>query len=92
MKSYSIYRNIRSSARIFGLSVGSFAIQMTSVIASLLIIIFSFSLLSILLLPAWNMGLYIFLLRSPVFCIPFRSKTLLTLISNKLIGLSKYED
>ena len=77
---------------IFGLSVGSFAIQMTSVIASLLIIIFSFSLVSVLLLPTWNIGLYIFLLRSPVFLIPFRSKSLLTLISNKQIGLSRYED
>ena len=77
---------------IFGLSVGSFAIQMTSVIASLLIIIFSFSLVSVLLLPTWNIGLYIFLLRSPVFRIPFHSKSSLTLISNKQIGLIRYED
>lgn len=92
MKSYSIYRKIRSSAMIFGLSVGSFAIQMTSVIASLLIIIFSFSLVSILLLPAWNIGLYIFLLRSSTSRFSFRSKPSLKLISNKKIGITYYED
>ncbi len=43
MKKYGIYRDIRARALIFGLPVSLFALQMLGVIASLLVIIFSFS-------------------------------------------------
>lgn len=43
MKKFNPYRNIRARALIFGLPVPLFALQMLGVIASLLIIIFSFS-------------------------------------------------
>lgn len=62
MKSYLIYRNIRKEALIFGLPLTAFAIQMTSVIGSLLMIIFSFKVFLIFLILFWNLGLYIVLL------------------------------
>ncbi|WP_127025008.1 hypothetical protein [Flagellimonas beolgyonensis] len=42
MKEYPTYRNIRKRAMIMGLPISLFALQMVSVIGSLLIIIFSF--------------------------------------------------
>ena len=59
MRSYEVYRNIRKGALIWGLPISLFALFMVSVIASLLIIIFSFGLLMILTLFLWNMGLFI---------------------------------
>jgi len=44
MKKYEVYRNIRKRAMIMGLPISLFALMMVSVISSLLIIIFSFSL------------------------------------------------
>ncbi|MBZ9650883.1 hypothetical protein [Psychroflexus montanilacus] len=44
MKKYKVYKNIRKKAVIFGLPLSLFALMMISIIASLLIIIFSFSL------------------------------------------------
>ena len=90
MKSYAVYRNIRRNAVIFGLEVSSFAIQMSSVIASLLLIIFAFRLLLLLALLVWNFGLYITLLRIHTFSITQLSARLPSLISNKQTGLSKY--
>ncbi len=90
MKSYSVYRNIRRNAVIFGLAVSSFAIQMGSVIASLLLIIFAFKLLLLLALVVWNFGLYITLLRINSFAFTQVSSRLPSLISNKQTGLSKY--
>lgn len=44
MKKYEVYRNIRKQAMIMGLPISLFALQMVSVIGSLLVIIFSFHL------------------------------------------------
>lgn len=91
MKRYAIYRSIRGEARIFGLSVSSFAIQMIAVIGGLLLIIFSFSLPLILLILFGNIGLYLFFLRFKGFSNSF-SNGRQKIISNKEIGLSSYED
>ncbi len=61
MKQYSIYRNIRKRALIFGLPLTLFAFQMVSVIGSLMVIIFSFGLGSILGALFWNPMLYMVL-------------------------------
>ena len=75
---------------IFGLVVSSFAVQMGSVIASLLLIIFSFKLVFLLALVVWNLGLYIALLRLRSFDFTQLSSSLPLLISNKKTGLSQY--
>ncbi len=90
MKSYQVYRNIRKNAMIFGLVVSSFAIQAGSVIASLLLIIFSFKLILLLAMVVWNLGLYIALLRIRSFDFAPVSSSLPLLISNKKTGLSQY--
>ena len=61
MKKYEVYRNIRKRALIFGLPLTLFALQMVSVIGSLMIIIFSFGLGSILGALLWNPILYVVL-------------------------------
>lgn len=63
MRTYQIYKNIRKGALIWGLPISLFALLMASVICSLLIIIFSFSLLLIFGLLLWNGGLYLVLAR-----------------------------
>ena len=63
MKSYSIHRDIRRRALIFGLSVPLFAIQMLGVIAPLLVIIFSFSFTLIFGAMLLNGALYVLLLK-----------------------------
>ena len=63
MKQYEIYRNIRKRAVIFGLPISLFALMMISVVASLLVIIFSFSFGIIIGVIVLNMGLYIALIR-----------------------------
>ena len=59
MKKYIPYKNIRKGAVIFGLSLPLFALMMLSVIASLLVIIFSFSLGVIISALLFNAFLYI---------------------------------
>ncbi|SFN37717.1 hypothetical protein [Salegentibacter flavus] len=59
MKKYTPYRNIRKSAIIFRLSLPLFALMMLSIIASLLVIIFSFSLGVIISAMLFNAFLYI---------------------------------
>lgn len=59
MRSYEVYRNIRKGALIWGLPISLFALLMVSVVASLLIIIFSFSLMMVLALFFWNAALSI---------------------------------
>lgn len=54
MRTYKIYKDIRKGARIWGLPISLFALMMLSILGSLLIIIFSFSLLAILLAMLWN--------------------------------------
>lgn len=43
MKRFEVYKNIRKRAVIFGLPISLFALMMISIVASLLVIIFSFS-------------------------------------------------
>mgnify|MGYP003675303642 CR=1 FL=1 len=59
MKKYTPYRNIRKGAIIFGLSLPLFALMLLSIIASLLVIIFSFSLGVIISALLFNVFLYI---------------------------------
>jgi hypothetical protein len=59
MKKYEPYRNIRKGAVIFGLSLPLFALMMLSIIASLLVIIFSFSLGVITSTLLFNAFLYL---------------------------------
>lgn len=91
MKRYTIYRSIREQALIFGLPVSGLAIQMISIIGGLLLIIFSFSLSVILLAVGFNVGLYVFLLRSKEFPRVYSIQRL-TIVSNKQIGISSYEN
>ena len=58
MKRYEVYRNIRKRALIMGLSISMFALMMVSIIGSLLVIIFSFSLGVIVGLLLFNALLY----------------------------------
>ncbi|WP_456867790.1 hypothetical protein [Galbibacter sp. BG1] len=58
MKKFIPYKNIRKQAMILGLPLAQFALQMISVIASLLVIIFSFSLGAIIAVLLWNVVLY----------------------------------
>lgn len=63
MKKYKPYKNIRKGAVIFGLSLPLFTLIMLSTIASLLVIIFSFSLGVIISALLFNVFLYIALNR-----------------------------
>ena len=59
MKKYEPYKNIRKGAVIFGLTLPLFALMMLSIIASLMVIIFSFSLGVIISALLFNAFLYI---------------------------------
>lgn len=59
MKKFEIYKNIRKSAMIMGLPISLFALMMTSIIGSLLLIIFSFSFVVIVSVFVINAALYI---------------------------------
>ncbi len=59
MKKYEVYKNIRKRAVIMGLPISLFALMMTSVIGSLLLIIFSFSFLVIICVFVVNATLYV---------------------------------
>ena len=63
MKRYEVYKNIRKGAVIFGLPISLFALMMVSILASLLIIIFSFSFGIIIGVLVFNAALYIALTR-----------------------------
>ncbi|MFD2101426.1 hypothetical protein [Flagellimonas iocasae] len=58
MKKYEVYRNIRKRAMIMGLPISLFALLMVSVIGSMLVIIFSFSLGVIVALLLFNALLF----------------------------------
>ncbi|ASV31515.1 MULTISPECIES: hypothetical protein [Flavobacteriaceae] len=58
MKRFEVYKNIRKRAVIMGLPISLFALMMTSVISSLLFIIFSFSFAVIVSVFLWNGTLY----------------------------------
>ncbi|WP_148868990.1 hypothetical protein [Tenacibaculum adriaticum] len=59
MKRYEVYKNIRKRAMIMGLPISLFALQMTSVIGSLLFIIFSFSFTVIISVFLFNATLFV---------------------------------
>jgi len=63
MKKFEIYKNIRKKAVIFGLPISLFALMMVSILASLLIVIFSFSFGMIITILVFNAALYIALTR-----------------------------
>jgi len=63
MKRFEVYKDIRKRAVIFGLPISLFALMMVSILASLLIIIFSFSFVMIIAILIFNAGLYIALTR-----------------------------
>ena len=93
MKRYEIYRNIRKKALIYGLPVPLFALMMLSIIGSLLMIIFSFSLMIIIAAVLWNLVLYFILIRitaNPQLL--NQRKVFPVLISNKRSTNMRYED
>lgn len=59
MKHYEIYKHIRKRALIWGLPLSLFALQMLAILASLLVMIFSFSVLSLLGTLIFNTATYI---------------------------------
>ncbi len=59
MKKFEVYKDIRKKAMLMGLPLALFAILMIAIIASLLIIIFSFSFLVISIVFIGNATLYI---------------------------------
>lgn len=92
MKKFEPYKNIRKRAMILGLPLSFFALQMISIIGSLLVIIFSFNLGVIVSVLLGNIIMYIILTTVT------RHPELLNLkrvfphtISNKKIGLSHEE-
>ena len=87
MKTYRTYRNIRKQAMIMGLPISLFALQMVSVICSLLIIIFSFHFGVIVGLLLFNALLYGALGRWVKKPIPIKVKnTFPSTISNKRLS------
>lgn len=63
MKRFEVYKNIRKQAVIFGLPISLFALMMVAILASLLVIIFSFSFGIIIGALIFNTALYIALIR-----------------------------
>jgi len=61
MKRFEVYKNIRKRAVIFGLPISLFALMMVSILASLLVIIFSFSFPTVIGAMIFNAVLYIVL-------------------------------
>jgi uncharacterized membrane protein len=59
MKKYEVYKNIRKRAIIFGLPISLFALMMIAIVASLLVIIFSFSFIVVIGILICNATLYI---------------------------------
>ena len=92
MKRFEVYRNIRKRAMIFGLPISLFALQILSVIGSLMVIIFSFSILIILGVILFNTSLYIVLTRITNNPVTFQLTGIFPkLISNKKSTLLTYE-
>ena len=93
MKKYEIYKDIRKRAVIMGLPISLFALMMTSVIGSLLFIIFSFSFLVTISVFLFNGILYMVLTqltRHPAL-LHFK-KVFPTTISNKKLSPLRYEE
>lgn len=94
MKRFEPYKNIRKGAMIMGLPLSLFALQMISVIGSLLVIIFSFSLGVIVSVLAFNAKLFIALTHITKHPGMLRLKKVfpLTLSNKKHSSLSYEED
>ncbi|WP_422350838.1 hypothetical protein [Flagellimonas sp.] len=93
MKTYDVYRNIRKRAVIMGLPISLFALLMVSVIGSLLIIIFSFSVVVIISVLMFNIVLYLILgqiTKNPSL-LDFK-KAFPRTIDHKKPGLAKWAD
>ncbi|WP_097045652.1 hypothetical protein [Flagellimonas pacifica] len=92
MKRYEIYKDIRKRAVIMGLPISLFALMMTSVIGSLLLIIFSFSFLVIISVFFLNGGLYVVLTQLTKHPAVLHFKRIFpTTISNKRESQLQYE-
>ena len=63
MKRFEVYKNIRKRAVIFGFLISLFALMIVSILASLLIVIFSFSFVMIIGILVFNAALYVALTR-----------------------------
>jgi len=93
MRKYEVYKNIRKGAMIWGLPISLFAMMMLSILASLLVIIFSFSLVIIIIAMLWNTTLYIVLTKIARKVISLNFKTVFPkIISNKKDNLAHYVD
>ncbi|MDC6390531.1 hypothetical protein PP182_17715 [Maribacter sp. PR1] len=93
MKKYEVYKNIRKRAILMGLPINLFVLMMVSVIGSLLVIIFSFSLTMIISLLVLNTVLYsVLTYMAKSARTPSLPKVFPTSISNKKIGLSSYAE
>ncbi|MCL8009407.1 hypothetical protein M8845_18425 [Gelidibacter japonicus] len=92
MKRFEIYRNIRKRAMIFGLPISLFALMMVSILASLLIVIFSFSFVVIIGVLVFNASLYVVLVKitNHPQILNF-SKVFPSIISNKKSSNLQYE-
>jgi len=93
MRKYEVYKNIRKGAMIWGLPISLFAIMMLSILASLLIIIFSFSLLVIIGAILWNGTMYIVLTKITSNAITLNiNRVFPKIISNKKENIQHYVD
>ncbi|UII80098.1 hypothetical protein [Flagellimonas sp. CMM7] len=93
MKKYEVYKNIRKGAMIWGLPISLFAMMMLSILASLLVIIFSFSLVVIIVAMLWNTTLYVVLTKTALKGISVNFNTVFPkIISNKKENLTHYVD
>ena len=93
MKQYEVYKNIRKRAVIFGLPISLFALMMVSILASLLIIIFSFSFVMIIGILIFNSALYVALTRITNDPQLFQmAKAFPQIISNKRNSAFDYEE
>jgi len=93
MKRFEVYRNIRKQAMIFGLPISLFAVMMIAIVASLLVIIFSFSFALIIGILIFNAALYITLIRITNRPLLFQlSKVFPNSISNKKSSVLDYEE
>ncbi|MAO36483.1 MAG: hypothetical protein CMP12_11370 [Zunongwangia sp.] len=92
MKKFDVYKNIRKKAVIFGLPISLFALMMVAILASLLIIIFSFSFGIIIGVLVLNAVLYIVLTRITINPQLFQmAKAFPKIISNKRNSGFDYE-
>ena len=93
MKRYEVYKNIRKGAMIWGLPISLFAIMMLAILASLLIIIFSFSLLVIIGAILLNGTMYIVLTKIASKAISLNlTRVFPRIISNKKENIQHYVD